>query len=183
MSSPISLDAILDAAEAIVSESGAIHMTLDNVAERAGISKGGLMYRFPTKMALLQGMVGRQIARIEEIREQFRQKLSGSNPTELMIEIKTLLELENMDSRPSTALLAVVANQPELVEPFREQLQKRFSERILSDKNPARSTILILAALGLHFTSLLNVPFLEREQKKEVIGELLRLASDETAPL
>ena len=36
-----SKDAILDAAEAIVREQGAAHLTLDAAAERAGLSKGG----------------------------------------------------------------------------------------------------------------------------------------------
>ena len=71
MSRPNSKDIILDAAEAIVCESGAAHMTLDAVAERAKVSKGGLIYNFPTKEALLQAMIGRLIDGFEDQREQF----------------------------------------------------------------------------------------------------------------
>ncbi|MBQ0819063.1 helix-turn-helix transcriptional regulator, partial [Microvirga sp. HBU67558] len=52
-----SRERILDAAAELVSEIGSGRLTLDTVAERAGLSKGGLLYNFPTKDALLQGMV------------------------------------------------------------------------------------------------------------------------------
>ena len=50
-------DTIIDAAEVVVAEVGAAHMTLDAVAGKAGISKGGLLYHFPTKEALLEAMI------------------------------------------------------------------------------------------------------------------------------
>lgn len=50
---------ILDAAAQIIREVGASRLTLDAVAQRAGISKGGLLYNFPSKDALLQGMIQR----------------------------------------------------------------------------------------------------------------------------
>jgi AcrR family transcriptional regulator len=43
----IDRDRILDAAERVILESGGRNFTLDAVAERAGISKGGLVYSFP----------------------------------------------------------------------------------------------------------------------------------------
>ena len=54
-----SKEAILDAAEAVVLDSGAGHLSLDIVAQKAGVSKGGLMYNFPTKKALLSAMMNR----------------------------------------------------------------------------------------------------------------------------
>ena len=57
---------------------GAAHLTLDAVAERAGVSKGGLLYNFHTKELLLQAMVDRQMHRIEQARAPGR--LSGWPP-------------------------------------------------------------------------------------------------------
>src|SRR6185503_1133094 len=62
---PNSRGIVLDAADALVSEVGANHMSLDAVAARAGISKGGLLYLFPSKVALLQGMLERYVERLE----------------------------------------------------------------------------------------------------------------------
>ena len=44
---------ILEAAERVITEVGAAHLTLDAVAQAAGVSKGGLLYHFPSKESLL----------------------------------------------------------------------------------------------------------------------------------
>jgi hypothetical protein len=46
---PGSKDRILDAAERVVLRDGVTHLTLDAVAAETGISKGGLLYHFPSK--------------------------------------------------------------------------------------------------------------------------------------
>lgn len=63
---PSQRESVLDAAEAVVLADGAAHLTLDAVAERAGLSKGGLLYHFPTKELLLQAMVDRHMHRIDQ---------------------------------------------------------------------------------------------------------------------
>lgn len=57
---PSSRERILDAASELVRELGAARLTLDAVAERAKLSKGGLLYNFPNKDALLLAMLGRR---------------------------------------------------------------------------------------------------------------------------
>jgi AcrR family transcriptional regulator len=50
---------ILDAAEAIVRARGVGGLTLDAAAKAAGVSKGGLLYHFASKEALLTGLLAR----------------------------------------------------------------------------------------------------------------------------
>lgn len=50
---------ILDAAEAIVRARGVSGLTLDAAARQAGVSKGGLLYHFASKEALITGLLGR----------------------------------------------------------------------------------------------------------------------------
>jgi AcrR family transcriptional regulator len=50
---------ILDAAESIVRSRGVTGLTLDAAAKVAGVSKGGLLYHFASKEALLTGLLGR----------------------------------------------------------------------------------------------------------------------------
>ncbi|MDT2241973.1 TetR/AcrR family transcriptional regulator [Paenibacillus larvae] len=57
MSAPSKRQHILDAACRIVKELGAVHLTLDAVAKEARVSKGGLLYHFPSKEALIQEMI------------------------------------------------------------------------------------------------------------------------------
>lgn len=55
----------MDAARRILVEQGAGHFTLDAVAELAGVSKGGLLYHFPSKAALVEGLAERLRASTE----------------------------------------------------------------------------------------------------------------------
>ena len=181
MSRPVSKDAILDAAEAIVVESGASRMTLDAVAERTGISKGGLMYSFPSKDALIEGMINRMSARLEGFREEARQRLPGDHVNELMIEIRTMQAMVESDNRPSAALLAVVANQPELVDGMHKDLQDRFFNKITRKDDFVRSSILFFAAMGIHFHKLLNISILDDEMQSRIFQELIRLAGCDSA--
>ncbi len=50
---------ILDAFETLLSECGERAATLEAVAAAAGVSKGGLLYHFGTKDALIEGVLGR----------------------------------------------------------------------------------------------------------------------------
>ncbi|WP_421990812.1 TetR/AcrR family transcriptional regulator [Roseococcus sp.] len=65
---PVVADArtrILDAAEHIVQAKGVAGLTLDAAARQAGVSKGGLLYHFASKQALLIGLLTRLSDSIE----------------------------------------------------------------------------------------------------------------------
>lgn len=178
MTRPGLKEAILDAAESIVIESGALRMTLDAVAKRADVSKGGLIYSFPNKEALLEAMIKRFMERLDQLRVQIRQKLPPETSS-LLVEIKMFMDLSETDYQLSSALLAVNANQPELLKGIREQLRERLMKEIAPPDDFERSTILYFAALGLHFQELLGISLLSQEQKKNIFTKLLRLAAGE----
>jgi AcrR family transcriptional regulator len=56
---PVAREAVLDAFEALLIEVGERAATLDAVARRAGVSKGGLLYHFPTKEAMIAVLLER----------------------------------------------------------------------------------------------------------------------------
>jgi AcrR family transcriptional regulator len=65
------IDFILTAAERVVLRSGVLGLTLEAVAREAKLSKGGLLYHFATKEALVQAMLERLIQHYErEIAQQ-----------------------------------------------------------------------------------------------------------------
>lgn len=55
-------DKVLDAFEELLVTEGARAATLDAVAARAQVSKGGLLYHFPSKDALVEGLMERLTA-------------------------------------------------------------------------------------------------------------------------
>jgi AcrR family transcriptional regulator len=52
-------DRVLDAYETLLIDHGAGAVTLDAVAAEAGVSKGGLLYHFASKDALVSGLLDR----------------------------------------------------------------------------------------------------------------------------
>jgi AcrR family transcriptional regulator len=68
---------VLEAAVAIVAREGAAHLTIDAVAAQAGLSKGGVLYHFPSKRALLDGMLERLLDD-SETRSAYHRQQTGS---------------------------------------------------------------------------------------------------------
>ena len=175
---PSSKVVMLDAAEAIVLESGARHMTLDAVAARAGVSKGGLLYHFPTKEALLRAMLERFSKQIEETRKQKAKGLKEGPGRE----IKAFI-LSNTDRAPKrdqigSALLAAVAHDPKLLQPARDNLRRLLAEFRQAGLNFNRATVITFATLGLVFSELLSLSPLGGKERDQLVAELLRLADE-----
>lgn len=49
--------ALLAAASQVIQKDGALALTFEAVAKIAGVSKGGLLYHFPSKEALIKGLI------------------------------------------------------------------------------------------------------------------------------
>jgi AcrR family transcriptional regulator len=58
---------LLEATAALVLRDGVSELTLERAATAAGVSKGGLLYHFPTKAALLGAVVDDVIDRFEQV--------------------------------------------------------------------------------------------------------------------
>ena len=136
-------------------------MTLEAVAARAKVSKGGLLYHFPSKEAVVQGMVSR-IASI--VRERFASGLSSEPPgpgrharTMLGLMMDTEGSLFPRLQRVAGPLLGAVANNPKMLEPMQHFFQG-VHQGMLDDGLPPERSWLILAALdGLKFWRVFNI--------------------------
>src|SRR5262245_30122436 len=57
---------ILEAAERVIVQSGVEKATIDEVAREAGVSKGGVLHHFPSKEAIIVGLVTMLVAKFED---------------------------------------------------------------------------------------------------------------------
>jgi AcrR family transcriptional regulator len=115
----IDRDRILDAAEAVILESGGQSFTLDAVAERAGISKGGLVYSFATKDKLVYAALEREVAHFQEA---VGRRLGGGpiGPVELVLaHIEEALEEDDASTQKAAFLVTALVHAPEMLEPVR----------------------------------------------------------------
>ena len=116
----IDRDRILDAAEAVILESGGRNFTLDAVAERAGISKGGLVYSFATKDKLVYAALEREVARFQEA---VGRRLGDGpiGPAELVLaHIEEVLKEDDASTQKAAFLVTALVHAPEMLEPVRQ---------------------------------------------------------------
>ena len=110
---------VLDAAESIILESGGRIFTLDAVAERAGISKGGLVYTFSSKDGLIYTVLEREVKRFQQAVSQ-RLTDTAAGPRELILaHIEEALEEEDAVTQMAAFLITALVHAPGMLEPVR----------------------------------------------------------------
>lgn len=169
-------DRLLNAAEQVVAREGVSHLTLDAVAKEAGVSKGGLLYHFPSKSALVVSVVHRLADRCEC---EHAAALEGT-AHEPGAFARAFLRVRCAQMDPSeapllTALVAAAGVNPEYLQPFREYLA-RWQQRLEQDGiDPADAMIVRLAAEGLAWARFVGAPVPEGERLAAVLKRLEEL--------
>ncbi len=171
-----SRDVILEAAQAVVAEQGAVHLTLEAVAARAGMSKGGLLYHFRSKELLLQGMITKLLESADADRRRFANEMQSSPAGDLQAHIRAGFLQHPDRERVSAALLAAGANDPRLLDPVRAWQKGLYEELVQSKQNPVRAVLIMLAVDGLWLNELLRTLPIGPEERLQVQNELLELA-------
>ena len=119
-----SKDRILDAAERVVLRDGGGHLTLDAVAHEAALSKGGVLYNFPTKEDLIRGMIARLSQRFgaEMARLAASDPSTGGRNTRAYVDacFPAPTALSAPHDRVAAGLLAAVATNPSLLDSLQE---------------------------------------------------------------
>lgn len=175
-----SRERILKAASELVREVGANNISLDAVAERAGISKGGLLYNFPTKVELLRALVANHVERLEAQVAEAQKNHAGS-PNALInavIESSCLAGASGKAAKPS-GILAAIAQDPLLLDPVREHMRRLMQEIRRTSRNPDRALIALLALEGLRTHDLFEFGALNQDERDGLLAALAKFVSEE----
>jgi AcrR family transcriptional regulator len=175
---PSAKDDILDAAEAVVIEKGAVHLTLDAVTERAGISKGGLRYHFDSKDALLAALGERQLKRYEAAWHQCAEEFGEGN--QLLGYLIASTENRSGADAASASLMAVAANNPKLLGPVRDYFRDRFAV-LSAEAGFEQAAIVNLATEGLWIMEMLQISPFEGAERDRALEALRRFAKGDLA--
>ncbi|MBB3808807.1 TetR family transcriptional regulator [Pseudochelatococcus contaminans] len=147
----IDKDRILDAADAVILESGGRFFTLDAVAERAGISKGGLVYSFPTKDALVAAALEREMSRFSTAVRARAESDGGDSRRQLLAHVEQALAENDSLSRQAAFLMVALVHAPDMVGPartFYSHLFKQFEPDTLRGRE-IRQAVLAMEGLFL----------------------------------
>jgi AcrR family transcriptional regulator len=184
-------DRLLDAAERVVVESGATHLTLDAVAKSAGVSKGGLLYHFPSKEALLESMLSRhfkdvdaEVAKRLEHRASKARRGNGSSrraakPSRADVfseRVRVLLELHPERPAIGAAMVAASADNPDHMAVCRAEYRKILDEFARLPGGFERTALVLLAVQGLLLAELLHLSPYTPQERSRLAKALLRAA-------
>jgi AcrR family transcriptional regulator len=168
---------LLAAAAALSAEVGPARVSLDAVAARAGVSKGGLLYHYPSKHALLRALV-------EDHVEDRRAAIEAHAPGALERQDATaaahgylamMRESLCCGEPPPSGVFAAIAEDPEFIAPlrdFRREMLERVFRRL---PEPRRAMLLFLACEGMVHLKLTDADSLEPGLCEAAIDEMERL--------
>jgi AcrR family transcriptional regulator len=170
--------AILDAAAQIVRNSGAGHLTIDAVAQASAVSKGGVLYHFPTKQALLEGMMDCLLEQMRLRGDALRRTHGQSRNPALVAHVLAEREQSPPERAMSRAILAAAAEDPELLAPARRAIREGFENAVQGVEPRDLGWVILLATEGMRFLEMLNLLPLSARSRKQVHERLLKMAQE-----
>ncbi|GGK71051.1 TetR family transcriptional regulator [Sphaerisporangium melleum] len=162
-------DELLNAAESLLADQGAGCLTLAAVAERAGVSKGGLLYHFATKEALIKALIERLIADFDEL--VAAQDESSYTRSYLAA---TLAAVRSGRLR-RWAVVTGAAGDPQLLAPLREAMCRWHRAGMEAEADPMAAQIVRLACEGLWDVATHDPEIYDESQYEELHQRLLAL--------
>ncbi len=161
MSRPSTRERLLEAAAALANEQGAGHISLDAVAERAGVSKGGLLYHFPSKAALMRACVE---FFVQDFEAQIEARIANGKVSLLAAVTALAMEQFSKKAKVSGGVLAAMAEDPDFLLPIRE-FNRRLLDRLLAETDDPQRTLLVFLALeGLRSSHLYDMNMMTPEE-------------------
>jgi AcrR family transcriptional regulator len=166
---------ILEAAERVIIQSGVDKTTIDEVAREAGISKGGVLHHFPSKEAIIVGLIHMLISRFEtEIaaRQALDPEPDGSFSRAYL---QVVTEKNDNCAEVSFALKAAFRNCPQLQELIRDA-NSRWQAKIEQDGiDPVCASVVRLATDGLWLAKLHRVSIPSDRHRSALMDYLITL--------
>lgn len=169
----IDRDAILDAAEAIVAEAGAGQLTFDQVAARAGVSKGGALYCFPSKSALIAAMMERDLQRFEA---EMEARLDAAGGDRLKARIDATREESAAMAARAASLMAALVEVGDEAEPLRADY-RGWLDGFGDDADGRRRRLAFLACEGIFMLRGLGILEIDEGEWEAVFGDIAGLAA------
>ncbi len=175
-----SRERIIDAAIDLCCAQGVRHLSLDAVAERAGLSKGGLLYNFNSKSALLQAMVARHMDLLESAKAEALDLIGDDGKPNVRVRayLLAIRELISSENNAPTGFLAAVAEEPELLDPARDHHMQFVREIVGESESPGLALYAFAAVEGMRNMRLLGLSPFSEEDLAIHLDRLITLLGD-----
>lgn len=178
---PSSRDKILAAAAELAEAVGPGNLSLEAVAHRAGVSKGGLLYNFPTKAKLMQGLVEEYLKNFEVALARKSSEEQDGPAGSLAAYIELSVEECEVNQPAAAGVLAALAEDPDFLKPIRE-FKRNLLDRLKAEcPDTAKLLVAYLVIEGLRSMKLFDMDILHEDERKLAIDYLLDEAASGSA--
>lgn len=167
---------ILDAAQDLARTTGPGNLSLDAVAAAAGVSKGGLLYHFPSKSKLMEAVVEDFLSRFDAALSA--EEKTGRPDAAIRAYIAQFRSERQCGTPPPSGLLAALVEDPGMLDPVR-RFERDFLARIRANAaDPDMATLAFMAIQGIRSMELLNTQVLDHNEENALLDWLTgRLSS------
>lgn len=176
MGRPRSIDreAVLDAADMLVRRHGASALTIDAVAQAAGISKGGVQSCFRTKAALIDAL----FERFGQAYDRCYREMTGTDAStigKVRAHVAATFGSHDLSSAKAAGLLAALLQSPRDLEGVRQWYRERLTGLDHTSAEQRRAWIAFLAAEGAFMLRHFGLVKMNKQRWRAIEAELRAL--------
>src|SRR5262245_61118773 len=169
-------EAVLTAAAQIIAHSGVGAFTIDAVAHEAGVTKAGVLHHFPSKEALIDGLIDQVIGGFDtRVQAELAAEPDGKPGRWLRAYLRTVFFMPFEDKNLIPALAAAVASDHKTLNRIRQSIEVSYQAAIHDGIDPLQATIVRLAIDGIVYSRALDLDVLDKHTIQKVYDELVRL--------
>lgn len=175
--------ALLNAASQIVLHDGVNQLTLEAVAAAAGVSKGGLLYHFPSKEALIEGMIAYYIAGFEARIAAYQAQETHDVPAVCWLRayIRASFADQGDDDQAAASLLGAIGVNPALLTPLRDRYAAWQALTTSAAAHTKHADVIRFALDGLWVSELLDLAPPDPAQRAHLMNTLLAMTEEKNA--
>lgn len=171
---------LLDMAAKVAIEHGIGNLTLGAVAREAGVSKGGLLHHFPSKLALLEALCDQFLHHLDAHIAASMAQDPVAKGHFARAYLDAMSSRDWMDGSERWAVLSVMLfSKPALRKRWHDWVERRLEQNAQTDDSPS-AWIVRLAADGLWLSDIVDGEQANPQRRQAVIEELKSLTYQES---
>jgi AcrR family transcriptional regulator len=151
---------------------------MDAVAVRSQVSKGGVLHHFPTKIDLIKAMLERLLAAFENDMEMIERVAGPGLKDHLRAWVRLMQTTDEKLDRLSAALLSASANDPDLLKPFANLMQRRNARYRDNGANFGPALVILTALDGYWLFNALEISPIQGVDQKAFFAALNQLVDE-----
>ncbi|MGH6859266.1 MAG: TetR/AcrR family transcriptional regulator, partial [Phyllobacterium sp.] len=164
---------ILNAAESVVVRDGAAHLTLDAVAEQAGISKASVIYDYKSKQALIQAVIERRVTQDKAFIQELTDSL-GDMPSAIIRGRVMASANPPLDDARAVAvnLCSALAQDAQLRSGIQKEQATIIAQILETSASPRGALLAYLALEGLKILEYLDLHSWPEKERSHILREI-----------